>query len=219
MSAMEKKKINRFERVMYALFAAPIRFFMRIHCIGRENIPEEGGYVLVSNHISFCDPVVISAVFPSHRMPRYLAKAELFRIPVLSTLIRALGAVPIDRSGKDMGAVRRAVSIAEGGDIISLFPQGTRRKGKNPADTPIKSGAGMIAAHAGVPILPVCIRLKKMRYAFLRRIDVVIGKPLSQEELGLLTEKPDYKAATALAFSKVCELGGYRPTAITEPKV
>ena len=216
---MEKKKINRFERVMYALLAAPIRFFMRIRCIGRENIPAEGGYVLVSNHISFCDPVVISAAFPAHRLPRYLAKAELFRIPVLSTLIRALGAVPLDRSGKDMGAVRRAVSIAESGEILSLFPQGTRRKGVNPADTPLKSGAGMIAARAGVPILPVCIRLKNVRYAFLRRVDVVVGKPLSQEELGLLAEKPDYKSATEIAFRAVCDLGGYQPTALTEPKV
>lgn len=210
------KRSKRLEGFLYPIFAPLIRFFLRIRVTGRENIPAEGGAIVVANHISFADVLVISASFPKRRLPRYLAKAELFRIPILRGLIRALGAIPLERRGADVGAIRRAISVIEAGDILSLFPQGTRCRGKNPADTPIKSGVGMIASHTKVPIIPVCIRLKNCRYAFLRRIDVLIGAPLSPEELGLLEESPNYRAAAESAFHAVCELGGYTPTALPE---
>ena len=209
-------KTSRFQRIAYALFAAPVRFFARIHVTGKENIPAEGGCVVCVNHMAFWDPIVLSAAFPVARMPRYLAKAELFRIPILRGLLRAFGAIPLDRGGSDVGAIRRAITVAEGGEPLTVFPQGTRQKGKNPADTPVKSGAAMIAAHANVPILPVCIRQKHQRYALFRRIDVLIGRPMSPAELGLLSEEPSYRDATAKAFAATCALGGYYPSAIGE---
>ena len=168
------------------------------------------------NHISFLDAIAISASFPGARMPRYLAKAELFRIPVLASFIRALGAIPLDRGKSDVGAVRQAIEVAEGGELLGLFPQGTRQKGKNPADTPIKSGVAMIAARAKCPILPVCIRIKRMRYALLRRVDVIIGKPILPETLGLLEEAPNYREAAEAAFREICALGGYTPSLLPE---
>ena len=210
------KKSSRFERIAYAIFAAPVRFFARIRVTGKENIPAEGGCVVCVNHIAFWDPIVLSAAFPVARMPRYLAKAELFRIPILRGLLRAFGATPLDRGGSDVGAIRRAITIAEGGELLTLFPQGTRQKGKNPADTPIKSGAAMIAAHAKVGILPVCIKMKRQRYALFRRIHILIGEVMSAEELGLLSEEPNYREATGRAFSATCALGGYYPSAIGE---
>lgn len=208
------KKSKRFERFAYALFAGPVRFFSRIRITGKENIPKDGGCVVCVNHIAFFDPIVLSAAFPVRRMPRYLAKAELFRIPILRGLIRAFGAIPLDRGGSDVGAIRRAIAVAEEGELLTLFPQGTRQKGKNPADTPIKSGVAMIAAHAKVPILPVCIRTKRQRYALFRRIEVLVGEPMSAEELGLLSQEPNYRKAAETAFSATCALGGFYPTAL-----
>lgn len=214
---MKKKKFsNRFGRVAHALLAPLARFLLRVRVHGRENVPKEGGAVVAINHISFLDVIAVSASFPGARMPRYLAKAELFRIPLLASFIRALGAIPLDRGRSDVGAVRQAIEVAEGGELLGLFPQGTRQKGKNPADTPIKSGVAMITARAKCPILPVCIRIKRMRYAFLRRVDVIIGKPILPETLGLLEETPNYREAAEAAFREVCALGGYTPTLLAE---
>ena len=207
-------KPRKIDRVLHALFAAPARFLLRVRVVGRGNIPMEGGYVLMSNHIAFCDVIVLSAAFPRKRMPKYLAKAELFRIPLLGRLIRVFGAISVERGKGDVGAIRRSVEVAKSGEILAVFPQGTRQKGKNPADTPIKHGGAMIAARAGVPILPVCIRVKNERYAFLRRVTVIVGKPISLDELGLLADDPNLREAATAAFSAVCELGGYHPSAL-----
>ena len=214
----KKKKSGRFGRFLYTLFAPLVRFVLRVHITGRENIPSVGGAVVAMNHISFGDVIVVTSVFPKNRMPHYLAKAELFRIPLLRSLIRAFGAIPLERRSSDVGAIRRAIAVAEEGNLLGLFPQGTRCKGKNPADTPIKSGVAMIAAHAGVPIIPVCIKIKKVRSALFRRIDVLVGKPLSPESLGLLTAEPNYRLAAETAFRAICELGGYTPSALPEGK-
>ena len=207
-------KPRKIDRFLHALFAAPARFVLRVHVKGRENIPKEGGYVMLCNHMSFLDPIVLSAAFPRKRMPKYLAKAELFRIPVIRGLIRMFGAIPVERGRGDVGAIRRSVDVAKSGEILAVFPQGTRQKGKNPADTPTKSGGAMIASRAGTPILPVCIRVKKQRYAFLRRVTVVVGEPITLEELGLLTEEPNFREATAAAFRIACALGGYQPSVL-----
>lgn len=198
---------------MHFLFAPLARLLLSARIVGRENIPAEGGCVVCANHIAFADPIVLSAVFPRKRMPKYLAKAELFRIPILSSVIRAFGAIPLDRSGSDLRAVRRAIAVAKEGEVLTLFPQGTRQKGKNPADTPIKSGVAMIAAHAGVPILPVCIRMKHQRYALFRRVEVLVGKPLSLEDLGLTAAEPDYRTAAMRAYGEILALGGFAPGA------
>ncbi len=205
------RKGKRFERFMHALFAPCFRFFLRARLTGRENIPEEGGYVICANHVAFWDPILISACFPRRRMPMYLSKAELFRIPILRSLLRAFGAIPLERRGTDIKAIRRAIAVAKEGEFLTVFPQGTRRKGMNPADTPIKSGVGMIAAHAGVPILPVCIRMKKQKYALFRRVDIIVGQPISQEALGLTAGEPDYREAAERAFRAVLSLGGFTP--------
>ena len=169
------KKSSRFERIAYALFAAPVRFFARIHVTGKENIPAEGGCVVCVNHMAFWDPIVLSAAFPVARMPRYLAKAELFRIPVLRGLLRAFGAIPLDRGGSDVGGLKRMIRLAEEGEMVGIFPQGTRCPGMNPADTQPKNGAALIACRSGADMLPVCIKTKDERYRFLRRKDVYIG--------------------------------------------
>ncbi len=205
----KKPKPNRLGRFLYPFLSPLIRFLFRIRVVGRKNIPREGGCVACSNHVALPDILVLSASFPRDHMPLYIAKAELFRIPILRHLIRALGAISLDRGGSDVGAIHRAVTLAKDGEMITIFPQGTRQKGKNPADTPIKHGAALIAARAGVPLLPVCIFMKKQRYALFRRIYVLFGKPVSLTEAGLTGETKDYRSAMELVYARVCALGGF----------
>ena len=203
---MSKKKKSGYMRV-HRMLSGIVRFFLRVHIKGSENIPMEGGMVVCANHISLTDPVGIAAAFP--RQLTFLAKAELFRIPILRSLIRAFGAHPLDRRG-DISAMKKAISMAAEGAPVLIFPQGTRHQGKNPRDTAIKSGAGMIAMRAGVPLLPVCIKTKRMKYRFLRRIDITVGAPIDPAALGLMQGgSAEYTAATKAVFEAICDLGGF----------
>ena len=121
----------------HAFLAPMIRFFTGIRTHGKENIPNEGGLLLCANHIAVRDVLLIGATCP--RQVKFVAKKELFSIPVLSTVMKALGAVKIDRAGNDVAAMRKSVELAENGDIVSIFPQGHRYPAVNPAETPIKN--------------------------------------------------------------------------------
>lgn len=205
-------KGSRGYRVLHWFLAGIIRLLFRVRATGVENIPEKGGAILCSNHIAIRDVVLLAAAID--RQPRFLAKAELFRVPVLSALIRALGAMPLDRGGKDVGAVKGAIALAKNGSLVTVFPQGHRYPGVNPADTPIKNGAGMIAYHAGVPMIPVCIKVKKEKYGFLRRVNIIVGKPMTLAEVGLSAGgRDEYRAASEAVFDAICALGGYERTA------
>ena len=194
--------------ILRGIIAPFYRFFARVKVIGKENIPKKGGAIICANHIGVNDVFIISASF--RRRIHYLAKKEWFSVPIIRGLIKSLGAVKLDRSGKDVGALKNAINLVKAGRLIAIFPQGHRYPGVDPATTPIKSGIGMIAYHAHSDIIPVCIRTKNAKYKFGRKIELVIGKPIKYEELGFTKGKyEDYKNATELAFSKVCELGNY----------
>ena len=94
----------KFYEAIYKIFARPVRALYRVRVIGAENLPAEGGCLLCSNHTSMRDVVVLAAALP--RQPRYMAKKELFKIPLLSQLIRALGAFPVDRGGADVSSIK-----------------------------------------------------------------------------------------------------------------
>ncbi len=207
-----EEKDRRFYRRMFWLFAGFFRFVLCLKPQGRENVPTTGGCMLCINHIAAVDPIAVAAVAP--RQLRFLAKKELFRIPVLGWLIRHLGATPLDRGGSDVGAIRKIVALSQEGEMISVFPQGHRYPGKNPADTPIRNGAGMIAFRSGVPVVPVCLKMKKQRYAPFRRVEVIFGKSISSAELFPNGEgnSDTYATATRRIYAEICALGGFAPT-------
>lgn len=182
------------------------RLFNRITIIGKENIPKSGGALLCSNHIGINDVPLLGVVFP--RQIHFLSKKEWFSIPVFSSLISALGAIKLDRSGKDVGALKNAIGAIKDGKVVAIFPQGHRYPGEDPSNTPIKSGAGLIAYRSGADVIPVCIRTKNFKYKFLQKIYVYVGKPIKYSELGFVDgNSAEYRAATELIFSKICSLG------------
>ena len=189
--------------------AAPVRFLFRIKGHNVENEPDEcdGPYVLISNHIANIDPVSICAVIDKQQ-PHFMAKKELFRVPLLNKLVAALGAYPVDRKKADVGAIKKTIAMLEEGKCIGIFPQGHRRKGVDPRETEVKSGVGMIVTRAKVTVLPCFIKTKKRKFTPFCRIDVYVGKPIRVEELNYDPEaKGENIRISQYLFDKVCELG------------
>ncbi len=202
------KRGHAFYMFIKTLVSPFYRFFARVHVSGKENIPKDGGAIVACNHIGISDVFLLTSAFP--RQIYYLAKKEWFSVPVLKHLIRALGAIPLDRGGKDIGALKSAIDHIKSGKQVAIFPQGHRHPGVNPSETPVKNGVSLIAYRAHADVIPVCIKTEGVKYKFLRRIDVVIGKPIKYSELGFTSGgSEEYKQATARIFSEICALGGY----------
>lgn len=180
----------------------------RIRIEGEENIPQSGTFVVCANHKSNLDPPMLGVCLPIRL--RYMAKEELFHNRFFGKLIRALGAFPIRRGKSDVGALRAAVKMLKGGEWVAVFPEGGRshdghlRKGKQ--------GAALIAAMAGVDILPVGI---SGEYKPFRKMTVRFGAPISMqqyaekkptaEDLQKVTDEQIMPAIAALAGVKTYE--------------
>jgi 1-acyl-sn-glycerol-3-phosphate acyltransferase len=158
--------------VLYGLF--------RLRVQGRENVPADGGYVLACNHLSNFDPWPLGMpLWPSHWL-RFMAKAELYWWPA-TYILNSAGAFPVHRERADVEAVHTAVRLAREGNVVVMFPEGTRRrKGlvkKHQARA--RSGAARIALEAGVPLVPAAVagtdrllRLGPLRIAYGAPIEV-----------------------------------------------
>ncbi len=211
----KNKPKKNFYMKMHRLLAPPIRFFFRIQAEGLENIPTDTPIMFCSNHIAAKDPVMIAAA--CKRPITFLAKKELFSVPLLGWLIKKLGAVKLDRSGSDVNAIRTSVEVLGNGGALAIFPQGHRYPGVHPATTDTKNGAALIAYRSGADIVPVCIKLKNYKYGFLRKKVIIFGKPIKNSELMFENGgSEEYKNATNLIFGKILELGGY--DALPAPK-
>ena len=196
----------KFKRV----FGGIIRTLFRIHAHGVENEPESGGLLVCANHTSLFDVFVLGAVLK--RPMHFMAKAELFRIPVLRRIVKALGAYPVDRGGADVSAIKKTLRYLENGDVVGLFPQGHRNKRVYPGDTEVKPGVGMIAHHSGVQVLPVFISTKNYAMRLFGRKDVYVGVPVTREELEFSAGgMQEYKKATETVFGRILELDPMRP--------
>lgn len=201
---------TKFYAVMHFLLTWLVRVIFLVFPKGNlRNEPRlsEGNYLVCANHISAVDPIMICSAL--HRQqPRYMAKAELFRVPVLGRLIGWLGAYPVDRSGADAGVLFRTIRLLENGCSVGMFPQGTRRPGVDPASTPVRGGVGLICDRSHVTVLPVYIRTSGCRVRWLRPVRIIVGKPIPYEEYtGGGEYAGDYRHITDYVFARVCALG------------
>ncbi|MHB9092833.1 MAG: lysophospholipid acyltransferase family protein [Chloroflexota bacterium] len=150
------------------------------HVIGRENVPTEGPLLLVSNHLSLIDPPLLGAVFP--RPIRFMAKEELFRVPFVKWIAKGYRAFPVRRGEADRQAFQTTLRLLRQGEVIGIFPEGTRSRGGGLRAA--HPGAALIALRAGVPVVPVGIVgseqvLHWPRRALRPRLEVHIGKPFT----------------------------------------
>ena len=172
--------------VGWLLLNALYRFIVR----GAGHVPREGSVVLAANHASFLDPVALGCAV-RHRPVRFLARDDLFRIPVLGTAIRRGGTLPIRRGGMSRGAMAFLVSLLRDDDCaLLMFPEGTRSADGRPGAP--RGGVAAICRAAQVPVVPALVRGSYdiwPRWRFLPklcgRIEVRFGPPVqwSEEEL------------------------------------
>ncbi len=188
------------------LLAGLIRKLWRVRVIGAENERPDKAYLICANHMSMFDPIVIGAAIKHN--PKYMAKAELMRIPILNLLLKALGAFAVDRKGADVATIRKTINMLKEGESIMMFPQGTRHKGVDPKTTNVKFGCAMIAHKAEVAVLPVYIKVKDYKVRLFRKTTIIIGKEISCDELNAVSNGgEDHKKSAEYIFSKITELG------------
>ena len=211
----KKKKLKTGYMKVHKFVAPLVRFIFGVKTVGIENIPKEGGYLICSNHIAARDPVVIAACSP--RQISFVAKKELFYVPIVGRIIKALGAIKLDRGGNDVGAIKKSVELAKNGSLVCIFPQGHRYTGVNPELSQAKHGAGLLAYHSKCGCIPVCIKTKKNKYSLFSRPTIIFGKPIPYSELGFSEGgNAEYKTATNIIFEKVLELGGFTTNSDTK---
>jgi len=156
------------------------RLWLRVRTEGLEHVPPEGPVLLASNHLSVLDPPLVGSVVA--RPVHFIAKAELFRIPVFGGMIRRLHAHPVDRTGSDAGALRLARRLLGEGCALLIFPEGTR--GVEGRLGEARAGAGMLAVMSGAPVVPVLVegtgRALPRGARWPRRVTVTVrfGAPL-----------------------------------------
>lgn len=167
--------------------------FRRVKIEGKENIPQEGPVLLNANHPSAWDMFLV-AVFMRRRV-YYMAKAELFKNPILRFLLKSVGAFPVSRGKGDIGSIKTVFKLLEQGKVVGIFPEGTRTPKRNPKKR--KAGAAMMALHSKAPILPVGVEWNEKIFSKVR---VVFGEPflmlpkeegkhIPKEELLILTDE------------------------------
>src|SRR5213596_1481518 len=156
-----------------------IKVGFRLSARGTEHLPE-GGFVLAANHTSNFDPWPLALPLFPRRQVRFMAKSELFN-PILKPILVGGGAFPVRRGEADIEAIRRAVELVRDGEIVVMFPEGTRRKKglRKKHEARPHTGAARIALSAGVPLVPAAIagtdrlsRLGPLRVAYGEPIDV-----------------------------------------------
>ncbi|WP_026100552.1 lysophospholipid acyltransferase family protein [Fortiea contorta] len=137
----------------WSVISPMLHTYFRVQIHGAENVPQSGPLLVVSNHASYFDPPIISSCV--RRPVAYMAKEELFKVPVLAQVIELYGAYPVSRGTGDRAAIRSALECIENGWAAGVFLEGTRTPDARITDP--KRGALLVAAKANVPILPVSL--------------------------------------------------------------
>ncbi|MEH7176697.1 lysophospholipid acyltransferase family protein [Neobacillus vireti] len=169
----------------------------RIEVIGLEHFPKNGGVLLCTNHIHNFDPLVVGITAP--RPVHFMAKEELFNVPVLGNIVRKCNAFPVKRGKGDRESLRAGLKVLKDGNVFGLFPEGTRSKtgeiGKG------LSGAGFFALRAEAEVVPCAIIGP---YKSLKKLKVVYGKPIAMEEVR--AARASAEEVTELIMSEIHKL-------------
>lgn len=177
------------------------RIYYRLEYSGLDKVPE-GGFLLCSNHVSFIDPALL--VIRIKPQFRFMAKAELFRVPVLRHIIRWLGAFPVSRGSGDMTPINVSIDTISSGGNLLIFPEGTRSKTGELLRP--RSGAALVAMKTGADVLPASVRYEH-RGRFRSRVYVRYGDLIPNAALRLDPDNPrSLHAASKYIMERIREL-------------
>jgi 1-acyl-sn-glycerol-3-phosphate acyltransferase len=192
-------------RLAAILTGPPVKLLFRLQASGTEHLPREGGYVLSANHLSNLDPWPLGLPLFPGRQIRFMAKSELFRSP-LWPILKYGGAFEVRRGEGDTKAIETAVQLAREGEVVAIFPEGTRRKKglvKKHEARP-RTGAVRVALEAGVPLIPAAIAGTD-RITRLGPLRVAYGPPV---ELDDLRDGRDMREAARIGTERLMEAIG-----------
>jgi 1-acyl-sn-glycerol-3-phosphate acyltransferase len=198
--------VSPFYFLLGLVSAAPIKLLFRLRVSGKENLPENGGYVLSANHLSNLDPWPLGLPLLPQRQIRFMAKVELFRSP-LWPVLKLAGAFRVQRGYGDERAIMTAVQLAREGEVVAIFPEGTRRQkglGKRRRARP-HTGAARIALEAGVPLVPAAIAGTD-RLTRLGPLRVKYGPPVELDDLRDVDVRKGARVATDRLMIAIGEL-------------
>jgi len=180
----------------------------RLKLTGTENIPMEGGVIIASNHIAGADPFLLGSTVP--RELWFMAKKELFEVPIQGPLIARVNAFPVDRFGFDIEVIKTSISLLKEGKPLIMFPEGTRSKDGVIREG--KIGVGMLARKAGVPIVPTYIENTRKAWWNLfkgKRMITRFGEVIEADWINSLpNNKIGYKEITDLLMERIRGLQG-----------
>ncbi|MDO8949717.1 MAG: lysophospholipid acyltransferase family protein [Actinomycetota bacterium] len=196
---------------LFASIARPLAWplFMaafRVRLIGRENIPTSGGAILAGNHVSYMDPVLLWEFAP--RPTHFMAKSELFRgFP--GWVLNNAYAFPVVRGSADRTAIATATKLLEDGELVGIFPEGTRSSDGSPGEA--HGGVSFIAMRAGVPVIPVAfigtdkVLPRGQKFIHPARVTIKFGAPIDPATFTEGSRKERMEALTATIMKRIAE--------------
>lgn len=157
----------------------PLRFWFSLSHEHLDRIPATGPAIVACNHISYLDPLTNGeAVVRAGRRPRFLAKEDLFRIPVVGRVLRGAGQIPVTRGARDRSSLDRAVAALDRGEVVVVYPEGTVTKREDGLPMEGKTGTVRLALQTGVPIIPMASWGSRAVWQKSGRGSLKFGRPI-----------------------------------------
>ena len=207
---MRKSEWTFFYWLVCSSVRLALRIWNRFHIHNPENVPSEGGCIIASNHVSYIDPPAV-AVGIKHRVVHFMARDTLFVKPLANWFLTNVAVLPMDRTKGDLGALRKGISLLKSGQVLGLFPEGTRSLTGEIQKA--KGGIGFLISKAGVPVVPAYVdgsfqafpkgasRIKR------GRVRVFYGKPIDPAEFAALgSDRDSYERIGELVMARIAAL-------------
>ncbi len=193
-----------FYRVMRRVVGGTASLFFRRKDIGKENIPDEGGFILCCNHTHFMDVFFLVMAMKKHQI-NFMAKEELFRNKLAGWFFRKMGAFPVIRgSAQAEEGINTGEDVLRSGKVMGIFPEGTRSRDGKPKKA--KSGIALIAHETGAPILPAAIYYEG-KLGIFKKITIRFGEIIPAEEVKMAeNNRQELRRVSTLIMDKITAL-------------
>lgn len=169
-----------FYKIMHMIINVVFVPFFSMTIQNKENIPKDENYIIIANHVSNFDPLLLALAW--ERPMHIMAKQELFKIIIVGKVLEWLKMIPVKRGEADRKAIKEALEYLKNGEILALFPEGTRNKEKKGL-LAFQTGAAFFSKSTGTKILPVAISgTDKIKISLFNRINFKVGKPVAINE-------------------------------------
>ena len=191
------KPSYKFYRGCFRVARAAIGIFYRTRVVGKGNIPE-GAAMICANHSSMVDPFLMAFAFGIGNYIHFIAKVELFKIPLISQALKKMGMISVNRGILDVATIKSTFGYIRINEKIAIFPEGTRSSEDGVVSA--RSGAVKLADHSGIPLVPVFIPRKKPLFT---RVTLVIGAPYRIPEQGVKRTADEYNQLAEDLMEKI----------------